>query len=87
MNILFPTSIKGIEISLIKKLSLKESMNSYLLSYKKLKSISLLERPLFKFDKNLVINFYQKMNPKGSRKKKYSHSVVLISNSLHKTIK
>ena len=60
MNILFSYKHKSDRDFSIKKLSLKESMNSYLLSYKKLKSISLLERPLFKFDKNIVINFYKK---------------------------
>ena len=80
MNILFFYKHKS-----DRDFSYKETQfNSFLLSYKKLKSISLLERPLFKFDKKSCDKFYQKMNPKGSRKK-YSHSVVLISNSLHKT--
>ena len=47
----------------------------------------MLERPLFKFDNNLVIKFLSINEPKRFPKKKLSHSVVLISNSLHKTIK
>ena len=68
MNILFSYKHKSDRDFSYKETQLKESMNSLLLSYKKLKSISLLERPLFKFDKNLVINFYQKMNPKVPKK-------------------
>ena len=68
MNILFSYKHKSDRDFSYKETQLKESMNSLLLSYKKLKSISLLERPLSKFDKNLVINFYQKNEPKGSRK-------------------